>query len=188
MAESRCPAVFEALGAEVFRSSLFALLDPWILSLFVGCVPARFLDEFWDLLLLPSTQLGTGPQEMKALCGRGPPSGLSKIIAFALAALGEVLGSNLGMCWGLALGNVAPRARELHDRVRADRDGRLQESVCGEAKTYLSPVLWRMGACGRSSDPAGDALDERRSGLSWRRQDSPWDPLGPAATPPTWHP
>lgn len=87
MAESRCPAVFEALGAEVFRSSLFALLDPWILSLFVGCVPARFLDEFWDLLLLPSTQLGTGPQEMKALCGRGPPSGLSKIIAFALAAL-----------------------------------------------------------------------------------------------------
>merc|ERR1719436_713629 len=41
LAETRCPAVFDALGPDAFRSSFGAVLDQWVLSLFVGCVPSR---------------------------------------------------------------------------------------------------------------------------------------------------
>ena len=33
--------LFDALGKEAFESSLTAVLDQWVLSLFIGCAPFR---------------------------------------------------------------------------------------------------------------------------------------------------
>merc|ERR1719414_1120037 len=70
----------EALGEEVFRSSLSSILDKWVLSLFVGCVPPRLLEYLWIHLLLPS------PLHPSSL-DRRLPRGLSYLAAFTLAAL-----------------------------------------------------------------------------------------------------
>eukprot|EP00931_Biecheleriopsis_adriatica_P116126 TRINITY_DN91818_c0_g1_i1.p1 TRINITY_DN91818_c0_g1~~TRINITY_DN91818_c0_g1_i1.p1 ORF type:complete len:691 (-),score=161.06 TRINITY_DN91818_c0_g1_i1:35-2107(-) len=80
-AERYCPCIFSALGKETFTSCLGALLDSWVLSLFIGCAPHRLLEHLWDHLLLPS------PYHPVELNSRHLPRGLAVIIAFGLAAL-----------------------------------------------------------------------------------------------------
>lgn len=79
-AQVHCPAMLDALGPEAFASSMESILDQWVLSLFVGCSPARLLEHLWDHLLLPSPY---HPADSR----RRLPRGLATIIAFALAAL-----------------------------------------------------------------------------------------------------
>lgn len=80
LAETHCPSIFEALGPEAFRSCLGAILDKWVLSLFIGCAPHRLIQYLWDHLILPS------PYHDESSANR-LPSGLGCIIAFSLAGL-----------------------------------------------------------------------------------------------------
>eukprot|EP00928_Gymnodinium_smaydae_P033303 TRINITY_DN23892_c0_g1_i1.p1 TRINITY_DN23892_c0_g1~~TRINITY_DN23892_c0_g1_i1.p1 ORF type:complete len:562 (-),score=79.92 TRINITY_DN23892_c0_g1_i1:138-1790(-) len=79
LAEVHCPLLLDALGHEAFVGSLGAVLDQWVLSLFVGCMPDRLLEHFWDHLVLPSPYHPIG--------FKGLPRGLATVVAFALAAL-----------------------------------------------------------------------------------------------------
>uniref|UniRef100_A0A7S4R748 Rab-GAP TBC domain-containing protein n=1 Tax=Alexandrium monilatum TaxID=311494 RepID=A0A7S4R748_9DINO len=87
-AEEYCPTMHEAMGHQVFRRSLSSVLDQWVLSVFVGCVPERLLRFLWELMLLPSPyqpvdwKLGHDASGQYRL-----PIGLATLTAFALAAL-----------------------------------------------------------------------------------------------------
>jgi len=88
-AQDFCPKMLEALGPEVFRSSLMTILNQWVLSLFIGCAPPRLLEYLWDHLLLPSPY---HPSPLRSREGRSVkagrlPRGLNTVVSFALAAL-----------------------------------------------------------------------------------------------------
>lgn len=79
-AKKQCPCLLSALGAETFNGSIGSILDRWIFSLFIGCMPSRLLECLWGHLILKSPYHQDG--------SRGPlPQGLVIIVAFALAAL-----------------------------------------------------------------------------------------------------
>lgn len=80
LAETRCPAIFAALGSEAFASSLGSVLDQWVLALFVGSVHHRLLEHLWDQLLLSRP-------ERRQSRGVHVPWGMAVIASFALAAL-----------------------------------------------------------------------------------------------------
>lgn len=91
-AEGYCAETFQALGREAFTSSLGAVLDGWVLSLFVNCVPHRLLEHLWDEMLLDGGEAEGQPlPAAPALAlrrGDGSlPRGLATVIAFALAGL-----------------------------------------------------------------------------------------------------
>lgn len=81
LAESRCPGIFAALGPAAFKTSIGCVLDKWVLSLFVGCLPHRWLQWLWDLLILPSNLHVHASQD------RPTTYGIPVFVAFALGGL-----------------------------------------------------------------------------------------------------
>jgi len=93
-AQSHCSLLYDALGHEVFRSTLTSILDSWILSLYVGCAPVRVLENLWDHLMLPSPYhpdtfrgCSGSTSSFQSSDGKRVPRGVATLCAFTLAAL-----------------------------------------------------------------------------------------------------
>lgn len=127
-AEAYCPCLLDALGQEAFRSSLGAVLDSWVLRLFLGCAPHRLMENLWDHLLLPSLYHDEG---------RKLPRGLATIISFALAAL---------KCCGEDRLKDSKEIARLAERRRAGDSPEELSLEAGEAIQSISNSLARWPA------------------------------------------
>lgn len=82
-APRHCKELHVVLGRETFSSIVMTILNSWVLSIFVGCMPRRLLDQLWTHLLLPSIY----HSDRSSPRGVRVPQGIAMLCAFSLAAL-----------------------------------------------------------------------------------------------------